>query len=102
MNGVFPSGIQIQCGINQSDCSANTEIAMFFAYSINSPVYICAALCVLIFRKQRQLRHFICRYKAADLYGQASDRLAAGVAAPEDVHSGFLDCQSAVGGARQL
>lgn len=69
MNDMISPGIQIQGRVDQGDCPANAEIAVFRPYPVDSPVNICPALRLSLLREQRQLRHLFRRSK-----GEASDR----------------------------
>ena len=95
-------GIQVQCRIKQSDRPADAEITVFRSYTIHNPINICPALSFPLFREQRELRHLIRWRETGDFYGEASDRFAAGMAAPENGHGSFPDHQSVVGWACQL
>ena len=102
MNDVVSFGVQIQRRVNQGDCPANTEITVLGAYLIHSPVNIRPVLSSSLLWEQRQLRYLICRCKAADFYGETSDRPSVGMAASGNIHGSLPYSQSAVGWAGQL
>ena len=66
MNDVVSFGVQIQRRVNQGDRPADAEITVLGAYLIYSPVNICPALSLPLFREQRELRRLIRWREAGD------------------------------------
>ena len=59
MDHMVSSGIQVQHRIKQGNRPADAEVAILRANFIHCPVDIRPALCLLYFREQRHLVHFI-------------------------------------------